>query len=759
MKLFRGRETETRTVEPVERRDPSAATKSLRYITQDKAQAPDWDAVAAWERAYYMTVVVYACVRLRANVVSSLKFRVGADPSKPHDYDPNHPLAQLLGPPPGGPAPKLSARRLWAWTTGQRMVTGRNGWEIETAAGDQKKIPLALWPLASSFLNPIPTTSGVQWFKGFEYGRAADTKRLGYDDVVYDWDPSGVDFRQPESALQAANLDVAVAVMQGKYDYAFLKNDARPPAIVVTEAFEDQDSFDAFKRQFNSQHQGPDNAGRMAFVEATGTAEGGVKGAVDVTVLGISPKDAQAAQRHTAAMERTAMALGTPWSLLDASGRTFSNAGQEWTNFVTLQVVPMLTDFQDMVNMQLAPRFGANVGWFDLEPLGISEKADPVTQTVGAPSLVQSQLMWINEARADYGLPPVTDGDRMMTADEIAALRGAGAPADVARMLEAFEARVLDKIEVRTLEPVVVPPAPVAVVVDHEQRRAKLWNTAVGKVRNLERSWERQLRKLFARQARATIQRLEGKRGRFLAGQTDVRALGDEIFDRAHWAAESLDDLEALYELATAAGGARVADLFGLAFDVEAPYAQEFIQARAMQLAGEITDTTYNAIRDTLAEGVAAGESVPELAARVRTVFEQASKTRAVTIARTEVLSAFNGSAALTASTYGPDVVAGQEWIATRDGRSRDSHVARDGQIRSIGEPFSGGLMYPGDPSGGPAETVNCRCTVAFLTPDDMPTGTGRNRMVETRVARAVLALVRPGMTEADVRSALREAA
>lgn len=35
-----------------------------------------------------------------------------------------------------------------------------------------------------------------------------------------------------------------------------------------------------------------------------------------------------------------------------------------------------------------------------------------------------------------------------------------------------------------------------------------------------------------------------------------------------------------------------------------------------------------------------------------------------------------------------------------------------DGEIREIDEKFSNGLMFPGDPSGGAAEVVNCRCSL-----------------------------------------------
>lgn len=52
-----------------------------------------------------------------------------------------------------------------------------------------------------------------------------------------------------------------------------------------------------------------------------------------------------------------------------------------------------------------------------------------------------------------------------------------------------------------------------------------------------------------------------------------------------------------------------------------------------------------------------------------------------------------------------------RNWMATLDGRTRDSHRAIDGEHRPIGKAFSNGCRYPGDPEGEPGEVYNCRCT------------------------------------------------
>ena len=53
-----------------------------------------------------------------------------------------------------------------------------------------------------------------------------------------------------------------------------------------------------------------------------------------------------------------------------------------------------------------------------------------------------------------------------------------------------------------------------------------------------------------------------------------------------------------------------------------------------------------------------------------------------------------------------------QEWLATLDGRTRHSHRQMDGQHVKVGEVFSNGCKYPGDPDGPGREIWNCRCTL-----------------------------------------------
>ena len=85
---------------------------------------------------------------------------------------------------------------------------------------------------------------------------------------------------------------------------------------------------------------------------------------------------------------------------------------------------------------------------------------------------------------------------------------------------------------------------------------------------------------------------------------------------------------------------------------------------------------------------------------------------RAKVITRTEghrIQQTATVDAQQAAKAKGADVV--KQWDAALDARTRESHAMVDGEIRELDEPFSNGLMFPGDPEGRPEEVINCRCT------------------------------------------------
>jgi hypothetical protein len=128
----------------------------------------------------------------------------------------------------------------------------------------------------------------------------------------------------------------------------------------------------------------------------------------------------------------------------------------------------------------------------------------------------------------------------------------------------------------------------------------------------------------------------------------------------------------------------------------------------------DISDTTRSQIIRGIERGVAEGLGVPQIASFVRDLVPGLSRYRSALIARTESHGAANYGADAAAKDTGLVLV--KEWIAAADERTREDHVAADGQVVSMDEPFIVGgvsMMFPGDPSAPAEQVCNCRCGIA----------------------------------------------
>lgn len=152
--------------------------------------------------------------------------------------------------------------------------------------------------------------------------------------------------------------------------------------------------------------------------------------------------------------------------------------------------------------------------------------------------------------------------------------------------------------------------------------------------------------------------------------------------------------------------------------------AHDYLETATNRLVG-IGDTAWATARESLLDGFTIGESVPDLAQRVQDALGVA-ETRAVTIARTEVVGASNAGSLGAVEALGEYGPARKVWLATVDSRTRESHMDADGQEVALDEPFQVGgydLEFPGDPAGPAEEVINCRCTVIYREAEDIGNG------------------------------------
>jgi len=126
-------------------------------------------------------------------------------------------------------------------------------------------------------------------------------------------------------------------------------------------------------------------------------------------------------------------------------------------------------------------------------------------------------------------------------------------------------------------------------------------------------------------------------------------------------------------------------------------------------------DNQWNArqVHAEVLQGILQGDSMDKIALRLRNTVDK-NEVSSIRNARTMVTAAENsGRQAGFDKAEKDGIIFKKEWIATvGDGRTRESHLAINGELVDNGELFSNGCEFPGDWRGDPSEVYNCRCTL-----------------------------------------------
>jgi SPP1 gp7 family putative phage head morphogenesis protein len=208
----------------------------------------------------------------------------------------------------------------------------------------------------------------------------------------------------------------------------------------------------------------------------------------------------------------------------------------------------------------------------------------------------------------------------------------------------------------------------------------------------------------FSAQRRAVLSNLDRTLNRALS-EEEVDAI---LFDLEEWNEKLLTRTEPIYKQIVADATTDVAaDLGGLDVWSESNPVVTNVLAKRGALLVTVNETTRDALREALVAGSQANETPVELAGRINAVFNDGMRARSSAIARTETASTTNE---IRAEAMKAEGIERHQWEAAGDEATRESHLSVNGEIRTIGEPFSNGLLEPGDASAPPEEVVNCRC-------------------------------------------------
>lgn len=530
------------------------------------------------------------------------------------------------------------------------------------------------------------------------------------------------------AAMYAVETDAYARAWQR----AEFKNGARPSQVIDLGTVTPE-QYNQAVAAVRTRVDGAANAGRSMIV---GSDQPG-KSPAKVQHLSLTPAEMSYLESRVANSDEVMLAFGINPDLM-RPGSTYENRAAAKTAWWSETLLGKLDTAASEFDRQLVPELDRAVGW-DLSTVdALRESQNDVIKR--ASDATYPDLVMIDEGRAMMGLDPLPNGAGQYTLTAYRERQRLSAQADFAALLglAAGEVGRVGQAPVHRVRGRMINPRAAA----RAKKKPRGEATTLAHYERHERIGKRALRRLAERQEKAVLRQLKsraggnsstttravwpdlqgtvmphpgGPAGRVVAHDTGQRMAAADLLDAPYWTAETVRMLEDFMDGTWADGGQYTADLFGLSWDHLDPNVTAAMTDRLNVLAGQITATTQAALEaQILQSGVEAGESIDDLARRLRGVFSDLSTWRAETIARTETVGGYNAAALMSAQSSG--VVVSRSWLATADERTRPSHQRQNGHTVTGDDSYPNGCRFPGDPSGPSRETINCRCVELYAT-------------------------------------------
>ena len=489
--------------------------------------------------------------------------------------------------------------------------------------------------------------------------------RYPKEDILYFRYPNPTDPFRGASPVQRKAYAYDTDKYNMIYQLNMFKNGAHLKSVLETAANLNEDQAKKIANLFNQTYGGVENSNK------TGILTGGMT----YKTTGMSNKDMEFMLLAEWTMRQLASAYHTPPQKLSHPESTnLANMEALDTAWNRECILPRLTRQEQVYDSFLLPLYKEK-GLYCKYDNPVPEDKEYLIRK--RDSDMKNFILTPNEARVEDGYDEVPWGKTPLVPFNIMPLSGGGS---------SNEEGGKSNIEIIKKEMT-------------EEYKENYWKAFIKKVTPLENSFRRGIVKLFQEQENEVLRALR-KGKAIIKDIDDVLRITHSEREIAKFAEFVLPRITEIVKINGIDAMAEIG--VDVSFDVTNPLVTKWIKKRSGDLIKSILDTTKDKLRKTLAEGIEAGESIPKLANRVSAVYEEAKGSRAIKIARTETINASNSGA--YQAYRKSDIIKEKEWLATMDDRVREEHAAMNGEVVGLDEPFSNGLMFPGEP--------NCRCTI-----------------------------------------------
>lgn len=637
---------------------------------------------------------VYVCTSLRADLLSSVPFKLyktGGGQNKEVTTGQLYDLMQKVN-------PHWTWNRLVKMTEMSLGVWGANFWFLERGTNG-RGVPKEIWWGKSDRVRVVPHPT--KYISGFIYDSIIG-EQLYFEphEVIWFRYANPMDEYAGLSPLAAARLaaDYASAAMKsnkalfdrGMSAAGFAMPVKGQPQLSVEQAQE-------LEEKFHKRFTGQDKAHRW----------GVLRFEAELKAMNVTPREAEFSEGLKFSLEEIARAYKVPLDLIGGQ-RTYTNVEAAHKAIWTHCLQPEAMMFGDELTEQLLPMFPGEADLIeaDLSKVAVlqEEEGEQWTREQGQ---ITVGAITINEWRKQKNLPAVPWGDAWWRQGSLAVTHDDSEPEPPPPPVVTVEESAPKQL-----------PAPkeerghrTRLIAYGGDEHTRLWKRYARRTDPHEARFAALCEELFKRQRDSVLSRLSQR------GARAVEDAAEEPFKLSSWILTFRVAVRPLMRLIAEDGGATALDDLELGdlFNVDDPRMVRFLEQRAQRFAQSVNETTWNALKASLAEGIAAGEGTGELAERVERVMEGRIRSSKEAIARTEVNGAYNGGT--LAGWRQSGVVIAKEWLSTLDDRLRGSHAQAHGQRVGLDDEFvvgNGSGPHPGA-IGLAEEDIQCRCTMVAV--------------------------------------------
>lgn len=526
----------------------------------------------------------------------------------------------------------------------------------------------------------IPTS--VKWELGedgmpiaYKYKTANSEITYETADIIYIHNPDPVKPLRGQSILRAGYTTINTEQQINTYHANILANGGKVEGVFKFSDTLTQQQAEQLRDQYEKQYASAKKAGKPLFLG----------GNAEYTRIGLSPDELSFLEAKRVTLEDICIMTSVPKSMLASTNDVkFDNADADRSIFLRETINPLLKKLVTALDERLFPN-DLFLGYVDPTPSNVDQNIKK------AESGVKSYYLTINEARKINGYEPIENGDTLFM------------PANLATMQDVLDGTAFDTTKTQAKKIKSVGEEIEHPLRDFETRR-NYWELQIKRMDRREKKFVSTLNKYFTDQEKRILEKLSkyktNKKNAFL----------NELFDMTLEIKIGKDMFFPVLRELLEKTGQEAQDTIGSDRDflVSADMVS-WIESRTDIFLQQINETTIKELAKQFEENLAEGAGRIDLVNRIEQTYGNISKSRAKTIARTEVHNVTQYS---TIQGYKQAGMPIKIWVAVMDGKTRESHAVEDGEERPIDTPFSNGLMYPGDPRGSADEVINCRCVI-----------------------------------------------